>query len=56
MFGAGALLLGLGAAGLGLGYLADKSGEAVDDAGSGALKLAAAGGLAAGAYYAWRRA
>ena len=37
------ILGGLGVAGAGLGFFADKSGEAVQDSGNAALKVAVAG-------------
>lgn len=40
------ILAGLGAAGMGLGFFADKSGRAVEDSSNAALKFAAAGAVA----------
>lgn len=39
------LITAVGAAGLGLGYFADKSGEAAQDGGNAAVKVAVAGVL-----------
>lgn len=40
------ILAGLGAAGVGLGFFADRSGQAVDESSNAALKFAAAGVVA----------
>ncbi len=53
--GASVILLSLGAAGFGLGYLSDQFGGAVDESGNGALKIAGAMSLGVAAWYAWER-